>query len=246
MDAKPTPLHPSSLASLTEATDPYCLDPGTERSLLAGAPWRRLVVMGDSVALGVGDPVDGYRDLSWADRLALALAPRPDRRRSPAYVNLGVRGSRAAEIRATQLEPALAFRPDLVAVTAGGNDMLSRRFDAEAVREEIEAVVSPLRATGADVITFGLFDISRAPFVPDEMREGLRDRNHRLGEITREVADRHGALHVSFLSHPASSDAATYSADLLHVNRRGHAIVATEVIRSLSSWVSRATHSVGA
>ena len=36
----------------TEANDPYCLGPDRAGALLAGAPWRRLLVMGDSIAGG--------------------------------------------------------------------------------------------------------------------------------------------------------------------------------------------------
>jgi hypothetical protein len=57
-----------------EANDTYCLGPDEAGALLAGAPWRRLLVMGDSIAAGIGDPVQGYLDFGWADRLAAALA----------------------------------------------------------------------------------------------------------------------------------------------------------------------------
>jgi hypothetical protein len=40
-----------------EAADPHCLTLGTAGALLAEAPWRRLVVVGDSIAQGVREPV---------------------------------------------------------------------------------------------------------------------------------------------------------------------------------------------
>jgi hypothetical protein len=61
--------------------------------------FRRIAVLGDSIAVHRGDPVDGYPTQTWAERLVLALAP-------DAYLNLGVHGARAAEIRAGQLAPA--------------------------------------------------------------------------------------------------------------------------------------------
>jgi hypothetical protein len=90
----------------TEANDPYCLRPGEAEALMAGAPWRRLLVMGDSIAAGNGDPVNGYVDRSWADRLAASLGSVG---RAPAYLNLGHIGARAAEVRERQLERALAL-----------------------------------------------------------------------------------------------------------------------------------------
>jgi hypothetical protein len=70
----------------TEATDPYCLPATDAAELLGGAPWTRLVAIGDSVAEGVRAPATGYLDLSWVDRIARALRPaNPDL----TYRNLG-------------------------------------------------------------------------------------------------------------------------------------------------------------
>ena len=55
-------------------------------ALLEGAPWRRFVVIGDSVAKGVAEDSPGYRRLRWGARVAAAL----DRARPGLeYVNLG-------------------------------------------------------------------------------------------------------------------------------------------------------------
>ena len=57
----------------TEALDEYCLAEGESAKLLTGHPWRRFVVLGDSVAEGLCEPVPGYSELQWADRLAAEL-----------------------------------------------------------------------------------------------------------------------------------------------------------------------------
>jgi lysophospholipase L1-like esterase len=212
-----------------EAMDPYCLPPGHAHALLDGAPWQRLAVLGDSVAEGLGDPADGYHHRPWADRLADALRRhRPDL----AYLNLGRRGLLAAQVRERQLAPALVFAPDLAVVTCGGNDMFAPVFDEDAVAAEIDALVAALRARGTHVITMGLFDITRA--LP-QAGAALRRHLHQLSRLTREVARRHAALHVDLTRHPASADPGIYSADRLHVNARGHAVAAAEVIRSLGA-----------
>ena len=41
-----SPMHNYS----SEASDPHCLGPGDAEALLAAAPWKRLLVMGDSIA----------------------------------------------------------------------------------------------------------------------------------------------------------------------------------------------------
>ena len=97
---------------------------------LSGAPWRRLAVVGDSIAEGVREPLDGWRDLSWIDRIAEALPALEVR-------NLGRRNLLARDVLASQLDAALAFRPDLAIVAAGGNDSLRRSFDPGVVEREL-------------------------------------------------------------------------------------------------------------
>lgn len=200
---------------------------------LAHAPWRRLVALGDSVAEGIGDPVDGYPAGGWLEIVAAALGPRI------AFLNLGRRGLRAAEVREQQLAPALAYRPDLAVVAAGGNDLLDPAFDGRAVQAELDAMVRALRAAGAEVITIGLFDITRSTRVPEPLRTWLGDRLLELSARTEIVAGRHGALHVDCTPHPAAADDAIYSADGMHLNARGHAIAAAETLRVLERRLSR-------
>jgi lysophospholipase L1-like esterase len=213
-----------------ELDDPFCLTDDVAVRLLADAPWRRLAVIGDSIAEGLGDPVDGYRDLPWAERLADGLSAAVG---DLSYLNLGVRGLTAGEIRRTQLTDALAFSPDLAVVSAGANDLLGGRFDPDDLRAEVDAIVGPLAECGALVVTFGLLDLSRVDLVPATRRSALREGLIRLNALTREVTERHRGVFVDFFDHPAIG-ASLFSADLLHPNRRGHAHIAAQVVRSLA------------
>lgn len=199
---------------------------------LAAAPWRRLAVLGDSVAEGVGDPVDGFPHRGWLDSVAAEL----DRARPGlAYRNLGARGLLAAEIGETQLDAAVAWRPDLAVLSAGGNDLFGPAFDGPGVEDEVDAMVGALRRAGADVVTVGLFDISRSSRVPERFRAALGERLRELSARTAAVAERHGAWHLDYIGHPAAADDGIYSADGIHLNARGHAIAAQEALRMLSA-----------
>lgn len=213
---------------LTEATDEYCLAEGEARKLMAGHPWRRFVALGDSVAEGLCSPVPGYSELQWADRLAAEL-------QVPDYLNLGVSGLRAHEIRATQLAPALAFKPDLALVVGGGNDAFSARYNPDKVDTELTTMITALQSAGADVITLGMFNVSYSPAVADWLRPGLRQRMGLLAERTRALADRLGTIHVHLTDHPLSTDPTLYSPDGRHGTARSDAVAATETIRRLSS-----------
>jgi lysophospholipase L1-like esterase len=225
-----------------EAADPYCLREGEAARLLEGHPWRTFVVVGDSIAEGLGDPCPGYPDVPWCDRIAQEL-----RQSQPAlsYLNLGTRNTPAADVRAAQVAPALAAGPDLALVSCGGYDLLRFSYDADAVAATLRAIVAALTEQGADVITVGLFDGSRAPALPDEFRAPLHDRLHDLSRRTVEISAELGTLHVPLTDHPASGDANIYSADLRHGTMRGHAISAAETIRRLGAHLDAAGRPAG-
>ncbi|MFG3707191.1 SGNH/GDSL hydrolase family protein [Micromonospora sp. NPDC047670] len=221
--------------TLTEATDPFCLRDGESAALLRDHPWRRFAVLGDSVAEGLCEPVDGYPDVQWADRIAAELrAVRPEL----AYLNLGLRGLRAHEVRARQLAPALAFRPDLALVVCGGNDAFHPAYDADAVDAELTAMIGALRAAGADVITVGMFDVSHSPAVPERHRAGLAERMRRLSAHTGALAERLGTLHVRLTDHPLTADPSIYSSDGRHGSARSDAVAAAETVRRLGTHLT--------
>lgn len=218
---------PSTARPLLEGSDGLSFTTGQARQRLRTAPWRRVVVLGDSVAAGVGDPTDGYRELSWADRFVEAL---PRDRRRVAHTNLGAPGRLAARIRDEQVGPALAFRPDLALLSSGGNDMLRRAFDPARLATVLDETVGPLRRAGADVVVFSLLDLARAPFVPDELRADLQRRLRALADVVEGVARRHECFFVDLFHHPCAGDPSLYSEDRLHLNGRGHAVVGAAVI----------------
>src|SRR5919109_3927301 len=124
-----------------EAQDPYVLSPAEESELLVGHPWSRFAVLGDSIAMGMGDPTEGYVTATWGGRVAAALARERD---GVTYVNLAKHGAKAADIRDSQLGPALDLEPDLVAVIGGGNDLLAEAFDIAPAKAAIDEIVVAL------------------------------------------------------------------------------------------------------
>jgi len=218
-----------------EAADPHCLRDTEAARLLAGHPWRRFAVVGDSIAEGLGDPYPGYPDEPWCDRIAAELT-----RQQPglAYLNLGKSMATAADVAAAQLPEALAFSPDLALVSCGGADLLRFSYDPDAVEAALRAIVSAFAGRGCDVVTVGLFDGSYAAGVPAGIRGRLRERLHDLAGRTRRVAEDLVVMHVELTWHPASRDADMYSSDPRHGTMRGHAIAAAETIRLLGAHLA--------
>ena len=107
--------------------------------------------LGDSITLGIGDPVrpvrpGGPRWRGWAVLLADSLD-------QPSLHILAASGGRAADVESTQLPRALQLRPDLASVVFGINDTLRPGFDPDGFAATAAHVVGALRAAGADVLT---------------------------------------------------------------------------------------------
>jgi lysophospholipase L1-like esterase len=207
--------------------------------LLEHAPWRRVALIGDGLAEGIGDglaegardSVTGYPDLAWVDWVTAALAASAP---ETVYLNLARGGALAAEVRAEQLDAALAFEPDLVAVSVGTSDLVAGSFDVDAVEAELDVMVTALRATGATVLTVGQFDVTRSGLVPEDHAASMRARLYGLSARAAAVADRRGALFVDYTTHPAGADPTIWSRDGVHLNNRGHAIAGSVAVRLLA------------
>jgi lysophospholipase L1-like esterase len=217
-----------------EAQDPYVLDPAEESELLAGHPWSRFAVLGDSIAMGMGDPSDGYLTATWGGRVAAALARERD---GLAYENLARHRAKAADVRDAQLGPALALQPDLVAVVGGGNDLLVEEFDVAPVKAVIDEVVVALTGAGATVVTYELLDFQRA--FPEPAFAEVGRRLVELYEAMREVARERGTVHVDLYSQPWAGERYCVSADLLHPTMRAQALCASATIRALGEHLRR-------
>lgn len=223
------------MPTFDESTDPYCLREGESARLLAGHAWRRFVVLGDSVAEGLAEPVAGYSELQLADRLAAELRAAYPKLE---YLNLGHQGLRAREVRAQQLGPALDFRPDLALVVCGGNDAFPATYRPEKVDVELSAMITELQQAGADVITVGIYNVSYSPVIAEWLRPGLRERMRTLSERTGALAAEHGTLHVNLSAHPAVTDPSLYSSDGRHGNARSDAIAVAEAVRVLGAHLA--------
>ena len=132
----------------------------------AAHPWRRYVAIGDSFSEGIGDPDPdrpGYHR-GWADRLAEELSRLTPPGEDLAYANLAVRGKLLDQIAEDQVEPALALRPDLISVCAGGNDIL-RGADPDEIAVRLDAVVERLASDGATVLLFNATDVKGTPVI---------------------------------------------------------------------------------
>ncbi|GAB3995826.1 SGNH/GDSL hydrolase family protein [Nocardioides marmoraquaticus] len=190
-------------------------------------PFHRYVALGDSFTEGVGDDDEtrphGVR--GWADRVAEVLATQTD---ELGYANLAIRGRKLLAILDEQVEPAIALGPDLVTLHAGANDVLRPRVDLDDLAAAYDAAVGRLCATGATVAIFTCYDPGGSG-----LYAALRGRFALFNEHVREIADRHGTTLVDLWRLRGDSVDDVFAADRMHLNARGHSVVAATVLDAL-------------
>lgn len=188
--------------------------------------FARYVALGDSSTEGLDDPdgSGGYR--GWSTRLAERIATG---QRGLLYANLAVRGCTTRQILETQLQPALAMRPDLVTLFSGTNDVVSRQFDCGQVGRDIEAMQLALIGQGATLLTFTLPDLT--PVMP--VARWFTPRVEQLNESLRTVSARTGAVLVDLAGYPVACDPRLWSEDRLHANALGHQRIASALAQAL-------------
>lgn len=181
----------------------------------------RLAVLGDSIAYGTG-----------ASRSADTLGPRLVAALSDAGVRVehrvfAVPGAVSADLPA-QVERARAWRPQLVVVVIGAND-LTHLVPPGRAAAALGAAARSLRGIGAQVVLAPAPDLSIVPHVPPMLREVIRAgsavlRAAQVGALRAEgglVADADGATSAAFAADPR-----LFSADRFHPSSAGYAVIA--------------------
>lgn len=189
--------------------------------------WKRFVAIGDSFTEGIGDEVEGIALKSWVDHFVQLCENDIE------YANFAKRGLVTKEICSQQLEKALTFKPDLVSLIAGANDVLKGRWNHNAYKNDMEFMINTLSKTGADIMIANLPDFTvRLPFASEKkqiIKEQLLEANDVICSLSREYK----LHHVDFWSHPLVNDNTLWSKDLIHPNSKGYVKVAELIFSSV-------------
>ncbi|WP_067973396.1 SGNH/GDSL hydrolase family protein [Nocardiopsis trehalosi] len=195
-----------------------------------GRPSLSYAALGDSFTEGVGDPYPDSGDhphghyRGWADRFAEHLAAEVGEVR---YANLAVRGKLLRQVVDDQLPLALELAPDLVTLSAGGNDLLRPGADPDRLARGLEAAVRRLRAGGAEVVLFTGVNMAGG------YMRALIGAFARYYLNIRSIADRHGCHLVDQWSMDVLTDARAWDRDRLHMSAEGHRRLALRVAEVL-------------
>lgn len=188
---------------------------------------RTLAVLGDSIGVGVGDPVVGGGWRGFPPLLADALGAN--------LVNLATNGARLGCLRTEQLPLAVRAQPDAAVVFAGMNDTLRSDFDKERLGADLDTVVSTLTSSGVVVVTIRYHDHGRIFRLPGPLRRALANRIHDVNSIVDDVSGRHRTGVVDLHVLPGLYQPETWSVDRLHPSETGHRMLARALAETLAA-----------
>jgi len=183
--------------------------------------------IGDSFTEGVGDELDDGRVRGWADLVAAGLAAAASD--TVTYANLAIRGRLLGPIVASQLDPALALKPELLTINGGGNDVMRPRVSITGVADQIAAAVERATSTGTRVV----FVSGANPTQHLPLGASIERRGNLLAAAVEERFASLDVTHVNNWVDDELADIRFWSRDKLHLNPRGHARVAANVLAAL-------------
>src|SRR5262249_8097521 len=194
-------------------------------------PVTSLAVLGDSTAVGMGDPLPtgGWR--GFGPLLAGALGSPENIH----FTNLSMIGAPMVDLRRRQLPRALVLRPDVVVILAGMHDPLRSDFDGAAICADLNATVAALQACGAVVLITRYHEHGRVFRLPGPLRRALHNRIEQLNHAADHVVADRGALCLDLHRIPGTYETPAWSVDRLHPSELGHRMLASGYAQLLAA-----------
>jgi len=169
-----------------------------------------VLAFGDSLTAGLGLPASE----AFPARLEARLHGEGV---SVTIVNAGVSGDTTTDGLA-RLDWALADKPEFVILALGANDAL-RGIDPKIVRDNLDAMIGKIQASGAKILLLGML----APSNWGAQYE------HDFDRIYPELAKAHNLPLYPFFLDGVAMDPALNQPDGLHPNERGVAILVDRI-----------------
>jgi lysophospholipase L1-like esterase len=189
----------------------------------------RIIAMGDSSVFGVGDhgneiPSVGF---GWTGRIAHDL-------KAERFVNVAKNGARARHLPTNQLPAVIAYRPHMVLICIGTNDVLRGDFSPEEIRSCLETICKSAIEIGSLVVMLGLPDPIRTAPGPMALRRILSDRVIIINAILDELAGDGLGIVVPTWNSRIAHERRMWHVDRMHPSALGHQHIADSVRRHLS------------
>ena len=154
------------------------------------------------------------------------------------FLNKGISGNRAADLAGRWQEDCLDLKPDWVSILIGVNDCW-RRYDsndatsAEVFEKHYRNILERSKTQGIGIIICEPFLL---PCPPDRIawREDLDPKIHVARNLAREFGARFVPFDGIFAAKSLLQPPAFWAADGVHPTLAGHALMASEWIKSVA------------
>lgn len=196
------------------------------------APPIRLVLLGDSTALGVG--VDRMSD-TVGGQLAALLAGGPGGRRVE-LSNVAVAGSLSADLGTQVARALVGVRPDIAVILVGGNDTTRFVRSSDAV-EHLAAAVRRLRGAGVSVVVGTCPDLVAARAFAVPLRQLIGWRGRRLARAQAIAVRAADGVPVDLVEQTGAlfrADPGTFCHDGYHPSADGYRVWAHALLPAVS------------
>lgn len=190
-------------AGLVKTTEPFVRD---------GDFSRRILVVGDSTAVGVGaaKPAD-----SVPGRLAALLDASAE--------NYAVSGARMGEV-VQQFTKAKEQHYDLVLIQAGGNDII-KFTPLSQVAEHTQEVMERANAYSERVVLLTAGDVGGVPLWPRPLGWIYTWRTTQVRDSIQSIVESAGSVYLDLYEEQEPfTDRSFYAADLLHLSSKGYGV----------------------
>ncbi|SCG74348.1 Lysophospholipase L1 [Micromonospora echinaurantiaca] len=199
----------------------------------SGAPPLRLVLLGDSSALGVGV---ARLDDTIGGQLANLLAEGPSGRQVH-LSSVGVSGSRATDLATQVARALLGERPDVAVILIGANDATSLRRPADAAAY-LGAAVHRLREARVEVVVGTCPDLGAVRAIAPPLRQLVGWSGRRIARAqTAAVLDAGGTV-VDLATETGPvfrADAGTLCHDGFHPSADGYRVWAHALLPAVAA-----------
>lgn len=175
----------------------------------------RFAALGDSITLGMGDPLPtgGWR--GFAALLAEAVG-------ATEFRNYATSGAQTVDVAGEQLALAKRWRPDAATVVIGMNDVLRGSFDLGAIAGRLHQVAAELSGHGTRMVTVCLPSPGQMLRLPAALARPLGRRVGAVNDIIHALCSRYPVVHAHAAHDPLVLNRRMWSIDRLHPSERGH------------------------
>jgi lysophospholipase L1-like esterase len=194
------------------------------------------LILGDSTVVGEGGTYANGIAVETARHLAAGG-------RRVVLKNVAVSGARMKDVRREQLPRIDGFKPDVVLLAAGANDV-THLTTGGSVERDLRRVIEALVAVNPEVriVMTGAPDMSTPPRIPRLLRGVAGWRTNVLNGIFRRQAERKGITFAPIAEQTGplfARDKTLFDDDEFHPNDRGYATWIPVINRALAAAMNK-------